>query len=158
MVCSHLLTFSKEHRCFYDIHKKVKLLVEMTLKNPERTHIPLFSGNILCVKWIFVKDILDNREVNNVEILEWIDSYLKIWTANWNIWTQNGNLNCLFERWTFNFEWQRSWTIWKCLSQILWHFMYENQCIISRLVIDIVRIQLSMKCYSSAFKRKEDFG
>ena len=38
------------------------------------------------------------------------------------------------------------------------HFMYENQCIISRLVIDIVLIQLSMNCYSSAFKRKEDFG
>ena len=122
MVCSHLLTFWKEHRCFYDVYKEVKLLVEMTLKNPERTHNLLFSGSILCVKWIFVKDILDNREVNNVEILEWIHVCLKIWTANWNIWKQNGNLNWLFERSTLDFEWQRSWTIWKCLSQMLWAF------------------------------------
>ena len=38
------------------------------------------------------------------------------------------------------------------------HLMYENQCVISRLVIDIVLIQLSMNCCTSTFKRKEDFG
>ena len=38
------------------------------------------------------------------------------------------------------------------------HLMYENQCVISRLVIDIVLIQLSMNCCTSTFKRKEDLG
>ena len=73
-----------------------------------KEHTICYSVETLCVKWIFVKDILDNREVNNVELLEWIHAYLKIWVANWNIWKQNGNLTCLFERSTFNFEWQRS--------------------------------------------------
>ena len=116
---SHLRIFSNEHRNFYDVYKEVKLLVENSLKNGKE-HIFCYSVEILCVKCIFVNDILDtNREVNNMEILEWIYAYLKIWIANWNIRKENGNLNCLFERWTFNFEWQRSWTIWNCLSQIL---------------------------------------